>query len=266
MVSQSRNYAKWHVYQERGYETFPRDRNPDRIAASLLALLERDDEEYDRAFETLHQQLLSYHDDVDRPLAIEDAVPDPEAVLYMQDLFVDTDLADIRGLHRTVADRINEAAIDTLGELVNQNLVGRFEEVEDVVEHVGTTGKQADLDIGEFAFEEVSELYYAYYPGTNELRTVGRDARLDRDPDTTIQLSTGDPGPLPGFRTFLANHLLCQIRDCFIGMGVDPPLTYRVLGLGLHHFTLKYMNFDMYPVYVDPDADIEGYVSWLSAM
>ena len=64
-----------------------------------------------------------------------------------------------------------------------------------------------------------------------------------------------EPGDLANFKEFLDYHLRCQIRDCFVGMGLHPPEKFRVLGYGKFIYARRYNQYDVYPQFHDPDAD-----------
>ncbi|WP_408958041.1 hypothetical protein [Natrinema sp. 74] len=107
--------------------------------------------------------------------------------------------------------------------------------------------------------EAVSGIGITYYVARGERKTVWRGDAPDREPDARIELfpaPLGDPAP---FRDSLVYNLRCQIRDCYLMMGLEPPEEYRVLGHGQYRFTGKYDNFDIYPPYHSFDADIPGY-------
>ncbi len=56
-----------------------------------------------------------------------------------------------------------------------------------------------------------------------------------------------DPGSLEEFREYLDHHLRCQIRDCYVGMGLVPPEPYRVVGFGNFIYARRYDHYDLYP-------------------
>lgn len=108
--------------------------------------------------------------------------------------------------------------------------------------------------------EAVSGLGITYYVARGERKTVwhGEDP-LDREPDARVELL---PAPLVDyapFRDYMRHNLGCQIRDCYLMMGLEPPAEYKVLGFGQYRFAGKYDSFDMYPEYFDKDAEIPGY-------
>ncbi|MFA9502000.1 hypothetical protein ACERIM_04375 [Natrinema sp. H-ect1] len=271
MISQVQKYAQWHVYREREYDTLPPRRNPDRIAATLAAIREMDDAEFERHFGTLVQQLNSYGDDtVDRPIELEDAVPHEEGVVYKQDVYLDATIEDVRGHHEEFADDVESFATAVVGRLQEAGVFGtlsdRFGEFlesdgSDDVDSQSTDTTPSE-HLRQFGFTHVSEPYYMYHRKNKPARTVGGEDAYQRAPDTVIEVI---PTPtlaesVDFFRAFLVHHLLCQIRDTYIGIGVEPPTPYRMLGAGIHHYTIKYKHFEMYPEYFDTEADIDGYV------
>ncbi len=270
MVAQAREYAKWHVYREREYDTLPPRRNPDRIAATLATVREMDDAEFERHFGTLVQQFSSYGDDtVDRPIELEEAVPHNQTVIYKQDVYLDATIEDVRGYHEEFANGAESFATAVVGRLQEAGVFGTLgDRLGGFLESDGSA--DADSQSVEFSSPEyfrqfgpdhISEPYYMYHRGDQPDRTVGRVANLDREPDTVIEMiPTAVIDSLEIFRAFLVHHLLCQIRDTYIGMGVEPPVPFRMLGTGIHKYTLKYKHFEMYPEYFDTEADIDGYV------
>ncbi|OVE84972.1 hypothetical protein [Natronolimnobius baerhuensis] len=107
--------------------------------------------------------------------------------------------------------------------------------------------------------EAVSGVLLTYYVAKGERTTVRHGDAPERDPDACVEVS---PAPLVApepFRDFLVYNLRCQIRDCYVGMGLEPPEKYKVLGPGQYRFTGKYQHFDCYPKYYNYDADIPGY-------
>ena len=107
--------------------------------------------------------------------------------------------------------------------------------------------------------EAVSGIGITYYVARGERKTVWCGEKPDRDPDARVELF---PAPLVdpvSLRDYLVYNLRCQIRDCYLMMGLEPPEEYRVLGHGQYRFTGKYDSFDLYPPYHDTSAEIPGY-------
>lgn len=107
--------------------------------------------------------------------------------------------------------------------------------------------------------ETTSGIIVCYYVAKGDRRTVRHGTAPDRDPDAMIEIS---PVPIVSagpFRDYLQYNLRCQIRDCYLGMGLEPPEEYKVLGPGLYEFTVRYHHYGMYPEYFDKNAEIPGY-------
>ena len=256
--SQARRFARYHVYREKGYDTIAPPNNPDRIAAVLLTVLNSGSAEFDRHFQTLFEQVAS-HDfpDIDPPLDLPLEVYNQEALVYKQHVYLKEDLEAMRQeLQRPAAEVLDENIVD---ELLNAGkptpTVGTGGFMSAVESLVDGTSDGSGLTI-----EGVSGIDTMYYEDTNEDRTIKGDDPFDREPDATIEL-------IPArfdedvFGFYLCYNLLCQIRDCYIGMGVEPPAQYRVLGHGKYKYTGKYRHFDFYPDYWDHEAQITGYLS-----
>ncbi|WP_049919995.1 hypothetical protein [Halobiforma nitratireducens] len=109
------------------------------------------------------------------------------------------------------------------------------------------------------SIEAVSGIGLEYYVARGERTTTWHGDSPDREPDAAVDVV---PAPLidpASFRDYLDYNLRCQIRDCYLMRGMEPPEQYRVLGHGQYRFTGKYENFDLYPPYHDFQADIPGY-------
>ncbi|ELY91637.1 hypothetical protein C485_01375 [Natrinema altunense JCM 12890] len=107
--------------------------------------------------------------------------------------------------------------------------------------------------------EATSGIGIMYYVARGDRTTVWHGDAPDREPDARVEVFPAplvDPAP---FRDYLVYNLRCQIRDCYLMMGMEPPEAYKVLGHGQYRFTGKYDSFDLYPPYYDFSAEIPGY-------
>ncbi|MEZ3116270.1 hypothetical protein RYH80_10145 [Halobaculum sp. MBLA0147] len=260
-VAQARKYAKYYVYRETDYDTLTPYRNPDRIAATLCTLQNHSLGEIEADFGQFYRQQAShFHEEVARPVSISRHVSGDEFVLYHQHVQLAADLDEIRGTAEQFAEEIGRLTADIASEFSLQDfldgalegIAARFtEEVDD---------DDLELDLPDFGIESTSQVYYRHYEATNETRTVGDDG-LDPDPDTRLEMPPSSVESLEQFDALLSRHLLCQLRDAYVSRGIEPPAAYRVLGHGTHHDAQNYRIVDLYPDYVDPDADIPGYVA-----
>ncbi|ELY75401.1 hypothetical protein [Natrinema gari] len=254
-VSQARRLARYHVYRERGYDTLPPIENPDRIAAVLLALLDLSDAQFAGYFQTLYEQAASHdRSDIVPPLELPSAVYNEEFLLYKQNIYLEEDLEAIQEqLTRPATEVLGEQDLEEVATATSEGLVSKATSL------VGGGG-ESDGAGAALTIEGVSGIDTMYYEDTNEDRTIEGDDPFDRDPDARLEIVPTNYAQ-DRFRYHVGHNLVCQIRDCFIGMGLEPPEPYRVLGHGKYKYTGKYRHFDFYEPYFDHEADIDGYVA-----
>ncbi|ELY79440.1 hypothetical protein [Natrinema gari] len=257
---QARKFARYYVYVEQGYDTVPPTEHPERINAVRLAIQDLSDDRFDDLFGDLYSQLQSYYDyDADRPIPIPPLAADSDSVLYRQNVYLGIDpletdiaaeaedMAPVYGLELSEIS-IKEQALDTLSPSAIANWKSFAVDFADEVDE-----EEIDLVDGTY-IDAVSTLYTSYLDNGGEQHTAEPDTDpFERDPDTLIELPPIDPGPLAEFREYLDHHLKCQIRDCFVRMGIEPPEQFRVLGNGRLEATAAYKLLDMYPKYYDPE-------------
>ncbi|WP_018259039.1 hypothetical protein [Halomicrobium katesii] len=257
---QARKFARYYVYLERGYDTVPPVDHPERIDAVRLALQELSDDEFEALFGDLHQQMQSYHD-----TTTDRVIPEPAAatedILYRQRVYLgvnplDTDLAQqAEGLAHAHGLDLSE---DSLLETIVDELTGdQRDDWEAFGEDLADLADDEDVSLDDSVYIDGASSLYATYldeSGVQHDTEPDQDPH-DREPDTLIELPPIDPHSLDQFRAYLDHHLKCQIRDCFIRMGVHPPEEFRVLGNGRLESVAAYKLLEMYPDYHDPDAD-----------
>lgn len=107
--------------------------------------------------------------------------------------------------------------------------------------------------------EATSGVHTMYYAGINDDQFIkSEDPYPDRTPDGRLEHVPLDIS-WDQFDTFLAYHLRCQLRDCYLSRGEEPPNEYRVLGPGTDHMMVRCMTRDCLPPYHEYDAKIDGY-------
>ncbi|THE64836.1 hypothetical protein D8Y22_10715 [Salinadaptatus halalkaliphilus] len=231
--------------------------NPDRIAAVLAAVHTMDDDQFESLFDPFHRQVVSYDDpSVDPPVDSLEYVDREEFKLYMLDVYLKEDLEEIRA----TADAYSDELATIVDEVESQTDSGGLrQKVASFAGQVQERTASGDIEPPEFSIEAVSDVHMLYYEDTNDDRVVEGNRPLDREPDSRLEFTPMPAHPIEQFRPLIEEHLLCQIRDCYVGMGEEPPAQYRVLGHGLYKFAQKYRHFDCYPDYADPNADVPGY-------
>lgn len=255
-VDQARRFAKYYVQQERGYQTVAPSDHPDAINAVRLTIKDLSESEFAEQFGDLHQQLRSHHTNVDPVVELPNVVTNTDIVVYRQQLSLgvdpfETELAEEARTLAADRDLSSDDISKPLTDLSKQAISAWETFTDEFADLVAT--QEADLADGTY-IETVSPLEVRY-PQQGHLETVadagGGSTALQ--PHTTLELLPYDPGELSKFKEFLDYHLRCQIRDCFIGMGLHPPEEFRVLGYGKFIYARRYGQYEMYPEYHDPN-------------
>ncbi|NGM69155.1 hypothetical protein G6M89_09065 [Natronolimnobius sp. AArcel1] len=242
-VGTTRRFAKYTVYRERGYPTLPPHENPDRIAATLVAIAQLSDDEFDALFGDYYRQHAHhFQPELEAPIEPPADIAADEFLRYELEVYLGVDEDLEAAIQEVVAAGLDEAAGRTLKSLA---------EPVDV-----DFDPQAALGL---EVEAVSDIRVAYQTGPGNEQVLESDSPREREPDTVIQLVPLPAGSLDVFRLLLCHHLGCQIRDCYLEMGVEPPEAFRVVGHGFHHSAQRYRLLEYFEDYFDFDADIPGY-------
>lgn len=262
LINQARRFAQYYVYCERGYDTVPSRIHPERINAVRLAVAQMDLEAFEANFGDLYQQLKSHHDeDYDRVVQLPADAQSEDLVLYRKNVYLGLDPleTEFEKEARTLAERYGLDLTDrspsdlTLGSLSPDELDSWSAYSDDLAAEATDAG--VTLYDGLY-IDGVSELHMAYLDHRGE-EHVTTALEPEVEPDTRIELPPADPGTLEQFKAALEFNLICQIRDCFVRMGVQPPEEYQVLGLGTFEAAEKYETVDFYPEYHMPeDGDV----------
>jgi len=259
-VEQARRFARYYVFQERGYDTLPSLENPVRIEAARRAIEQLSPSTFESMFGDLYEQFRSDFDPsvqgiVDQP----NNVGDPDLIVYQRDLYLEfdpesIDLGDeMRMLAETHGVDLTAPATESSAESWRQFGQAAAEVAVDSEESV----------LSSMELTAVSGIHQLYPDTAGTQQRLTAETPLSRDPDARIELPSVDIDSLERFQEFLAFHLRCQVRDLFIGMGVEPPEAFRVLGPGKYASTMRYRLLDMYDEYYhldDPALD-----SWAKA-
>jgi len=239
-VNQARRFAKWHVYRERGYDTLPPGDNPDRILAALIAIARMDESTFDSQFGDLQRQITSHYDGSTVDLPFEDADPD-DMIVYRKDVYVTPDPT-------------------TFDPPVADQYLGQFEGESDspAVSSNDTLTREAFADL-DFDIEAVSGMHYLHTDGLGTEQTERGADPLDRDPDATIELVPFDPAEIDAFHHYAVSHLAYQIRDCFLRMGLKPPVAFRKSGWGKYRAFHEQKFSPQYENYWDAEETIQSW-------
>ncbi|WP_363463287.1 hypothetical protein [Halogeometricum borinquense] len=239
-VNQARRYAKWHVYREQGYNTVPPAENPDRILAALIAIARLPEDSFNDYFSDLQAQIESHYDGSEVELPFPDADPD-DVLVYRKDVYVQPDPTEFEP---PVLDQY----------------LGHFEgESDSPVMPSKETLDSTEFDVLNFGIEAVSDMHYLHMDGPGSEQTKRSTDPLDRKPDATIELVPFDPAEIDSFHHYVVSHLAYQIRDCFLLMGVTPPVAFRKQGWGKYRAFHRQKFRPQYENYWDATADIQSW-------
>ncbi|MDS0283957.1 hypothetical protein [Haloarcula onubensis] len=248
-VEQARRFAKYHVYRERGYETIARRHLPEVVAAVAVTVASLSPEEFDEQFGTYYQQFRSTFDADVEPVIDPPGTDDDGTIVYLQDVYLDADLPDL--LDDDQIDAI-QAALDTetsLDELESQ--LGQ-----DLID-IDSLLNPASLSV------KTSGLGTIYQRAGSESITEPSGS-LDRPTDARLQLppkhdSTDEYMSPETFQFLIFHHLVCQVRDCYLRLGLEPPEAVRVLGIGTYRQTIRNQYLDMFPPVHSTTSPVDGY-------
>ena len=257
-VAEARRFARYWVYRKRGYDTLDRWQNPDRLTVAALAVAPLTPNAAQTYFGDLYQQFRSIHGDAEPVVEMPDGLT-PTDPVYQKEIYLSVEDETIAAL-----------AMDFL---TNPTVLDEIATTIDITERQSSTEPSAlqqalslvtDREVQKIAgledgllIEAVSGIHLRWDDETGTYHTrKGRQPALDRDPDARTEIFQYNPDSITELKLQLARHLVCQVRDCYIVMGLAPPEPLRILGPGRFAASTWYEHRDYYDRYHDPTADI----------
>ncbi|AFO55274.1 hypothetical protein NJ7G_0018 [Natrinema sp. J7-2] len=253
-VMQAREFARYYVYRERGYETLPPNENLDRLTLAAFVVASLSSEQCERYFGDLYRQLKSESTDQGPVVDLPEGLSEENYYLYATELYLGLDRDDLQESLENLDEDHLEIVLETIAEPSG--------EVDRAFSALGV--EPVDRSAGELAeawIDAVSDVLVQWRLGEQTHRQNG-DFERDREPDVGKEVHPHDPGSLAEFQSYLVHHLRCQIRDAYVQTGQRPPTYARVQGPGRDLFTMLYQTLDSLQPYHDPDAAID----WTSAL
>lgn len=247
-VNHARRYAQFYVSREQGYDTIEWRHDPDRILIVALTIANLDTDAVIEYFGDLYDQVRSHFGETDRPVSVPDDAA-PGHVSYQQDVYLGLEenaLSSLTDLGRELnASVLSDESIDSL-ESALADLLAAAPSDTDIPD-------RTDLEI-----EAVSGVHVRWDDASGTYHHERHDEpALSRDPDARFDVKPFNPDDVEAFQLQLVRNLLCQVRDCYIEMGVVPPEPFRIKGLGKHQIATLYEHYDFYQRYHDPQSDID---------
>lgn len=245
-VNQARRYAKYYVFQERGYETMDPYRNPSRVFCVGLAVASMDTNSVERYFGDLYRQVRSHYTTDEPAVSLPDDVGAAN-VTYKKDVYLGLPIDIINTLGNIHTD---DEFQNELKALHDRDRTFTPYEIADGI----------DIDLSKLGTEwiqAVSGVHVHWDDAAGRYHTEWTaNPDIDRDPEGRLDLLPFEPETVDSFQAHLTRVLWCQVRDCYLGMGVRPPKAFRVQGLGSYSHATWYDSYELYQPYHDPDADI----------
>ncbi len=255
-IAQAVRFGKYHTFRKRGdytitpYSEQDRIAYPERVAATALIIAAFSAETFSQTFETAYRQLTADDDlPIEPPVGAEHAtierieqeiyldVPDQRLQQLLDVLLELEALGGLRELMDQYPDHPDEVAVSQLGQILD-------------------TGHTSETLLD--TLSPVRVWYSTDGPTRIEHES---DVDVDHPAHPPVCLQFRPPGyPVQSAATFqrqVVDHLRCQLRDCYIGMGLAPPRDFRVRGPGIARLTNLYAELDQYQRYHDPEAIID---------
>ncbi|WP_408959798.1 hypothetical protein [Natrinema sp. 74] len=255
-VNQARRYAKYYVFAERGYDTVEHIENPAYIDAVRQAIAGLSDGEFERYFGALYRQLRSHHDNTDRPRELPSGVRKPDAVVYEPEVYLGLEVVgeDVTDRAIALAESYGLADDDTTVQPASELDDGTVERWQAFGDELADIVAADDLET-ELTITGVSGLHIGYPNRRGRHEVDEADSPFTHQAQARLSLLPHAPDSIDKFSDYLDHHLRCQVRDCFLKMGVVPPKPYRVVGFGKFRDARRYDHFELYPEVHKRDGD-----------
>lgn len=253
-------FGKYYLYRKQGetllspYTSPDQITYPERVAVAILVLGGMSLETVEAEFETLYYQRKRAV--TDAPAPIEPPANGQECTRIEQDI------------HLSVpADRL-QALLDVMIEL---EAFGGLRQLLDMCPNkddsqlsnrlariIGSEPTEADSVGGLLSSKSAIRVHWEtegmkqveYGPGTgSEHGTLAVRIQL---PVSSKPIRSVD-----AFHRLLIDHLRCQLRDCYIGMGLAPPRDLQIRGPGIASLSNVFVESNEYQRYDSPEAVID---------
>ena len=254
-VNQARRFARYWLYRKRGYDTLKPTKNPDRIAQAAIVLQLLSADGVKRYFDELYQQFQAASTNDELPVTLPEGVSHREAV-YQQDIYLGMDEQTSTAYAECVSD---EAALEGLETAMDESRDG-FESLDEteVLQAAGVETDELPAVEGGALIESVSGVHIHWDDVLGQYHTQwGDEPAIEHDPDARIEIFAFEPDSILELREQLVRNLICQVRDCYLSMGIAPPEAFRILGHGRHDASTWYNHYDFYEEYFDPDVEVD---------
>lgn len=255
--NQAARYARYYVYREEGHDTLPSHENPDRIATLALLIDAMDTDTFASHFGDFYEQIRAHHTDAAPPRALPEEIDLDDVLFYRQNVYLGLDEEDVGTLAELFARDSMQALFERAGELSDSQAEDAEARLEEVARAIDDDVPDDTLP-RDLLLDAVSGIHVRWDSGLQEHIERGEEPR-EREADVRLEMFplAYQSASIEEFKDQVVHHLKCQIRDCYVGMGVEPPEAVKTTGPGIYKYSNWYEHHDVYQAYHDPDADID---------
>lgn len=231
--------------------------NPDRVAVAALVLATMSQTTLEQRLEACYEQLTAPRTDEEPPVARPRQHPDAELQRVEQDLSLSVEPDAAARLSGLLAECDGLAtlrnALDVRPDRPDEDLFERLDRILRTAGSSGhTDGRVVDADAPLCVRWGTDGPTRAEYGDGTEPQPDGSvAARLQLIPHHRPIIS------IAAFQRTLVDHLRCQLRDCYVGMGLRPPNHARVTGPGIAACTAAYESVDGLQRYHDEHSIVD---------
>ncbi|QCW01824.1 hypothetical protein [Natrinema pallidum] len=262
-VGQAARYAKYYVYRERGYNTLASSdslQDPNRLITTAMVIHSLSADAFEHHFGDLYRQLKSHAGAGEPVVHVKDAVMEDAFMVYAKEIYLgleDTDLAEVIETLSTedATDYLRDAV--TLLEDEETGAAGVLDQLAPLAAEYGLEDDLSETLEPEQCLDATPTVYPKWRIGTQIHEDPDQLPDIDREPDCCLDIVPYDPDSIEDLQEYIIQHITCQVRDCFVSIGVTPPEPFRVQGPGQDFITMQYQHFDYLQPYHDPDAEID---------
>lgn len=256
-VAQAKRFAKFYVYRKRGYDAVPPLPNPDRLAAAMWAIRALPEDTFESLFGDYYQQMCNYPAGGDLIVNVPTEAHD-NPLFFQKDVYLSLTHDDVRTFF-TESGQPSQIEIEQLLAANEEDDSG--ESADRPYSIFKTAPEPTPTDeqhLAELLIEDISGVHVMWSPASNQTETIRTGpSDIDRKPDARFELSPFQPDSLAQFRDHLVKHLQCQIRDCYLTMGIAPPKRFRVQGPGWFDRSTWFQHYEVYEPYHRTDVSID---------
>jgi hypothetical protein len=256
---QVRRFGKYYLARKRGYETLSpysetdRIAYPEQLAATALVLGSMSPDALASEFETIYLQRRSATAAEPAPIEPPSGSQQASCQRIEQDLYLRAEPDRLR----TLLDVLVE--LEALGGL--RQLMDMYPEKTDRRSELTGILREGVDGAGEQPYVSGTSPVRVYWQTDGGIQMT--HGPVGTSPDgpiaSRLQLPVGSkPVRSPAaFQRLVVDHLRCQLRDCYLGMGVAPPRDLQVRGPGIAAMTARFADGDNYQRYHDSEAVID---------